>query len=167
MYAIKQAMLLSGALPLADIRIYYMDIRAFGKGYEQFYQNAMAMGIEFEKAKVASINTGDNGSVTLRYESQNGDGVTTADHDLVVLSLGMVPDWAPSGICPVATASDHFIHTISPKLAPTLTDMEGFFVAGAAAGPKDIVDTITESGAAAMEAAKYLETRNQSRKAVA
>ena len=167
MYAIKQAMLLSGALPLADIRIYYMDIRAFGKGYEQFYQNAMAMGIEFEKAKVASIGVGDNGSVTLRYESQNGDGVTTADHDLVVLSLGMVPDWAPLGICPVATAPDHFIHTVSPKLAPTLTDMEGVFVAGAAAGPKDIVDTITESGAAAMEAAKYLERQNQSRKAVA
>ena len=47
MYAIKQAMLLNGALPLADITIYYMDIRTFGKGYEQFYQNAQAMGIEF------------------------------------------------------------------------------------------------------------------------
>ncbi|HDZ89938.1 MAG TPA: CoB--CoM heterodisulfide reductase iron-sulfur subunit A family protein, partial [Deltaproteobacteria bacterium] len=44
MYAIKQAMLLSGAVPLADITIYYMDIRTFGKGYEQFYQNSMAMG---------------------------------------------------------------------------------------------------------------------------
>ena len=53
MYAIKQAMLLSGALPLADIAIYYLDIRAFGKGYEQFYQNAKAMGIEFIKGKVA------------------------------------------------------------------------------------------------------------------
>ena len=53
MYAIKQAMLLSGALPLADITIYYMDIRTFGKGYEQFYQNARAMGIEFVKGKVA------------------------------------------------------------------------------------------------------------------
>ena len=47
MYAIKQAMLLSGALPLADITIYYLDIRAFGKGYEQFFQNAQAMGIQF------------------------------------------------------------------------------------------------------------------------
>jgi heterodisulfide reductase subunit A len=45
MYAIKQGMLLSGSLPLADITIYYMDIRAFGKGYEQFFQNAKAMGI--------------------------------------------------------------------------------------------------------------------------
>ncbi len=167
MYAIKQAMLISGSLPLADIIIYYMDIRAFGKGYEQFYQNAKAMGIEFVKGKVASISQGENGAVTLRYEAQNGEGVTTADHDLVVLSLGMIPGWNPAGICPVSADSDQFIQTIRPKVAPTLTDMEGVFVAGAAAGPKDIVDTITESGAAAMEAAKYLEAVSQSRKAVA
>jgi len=51
MYSIKQAMLLSGSLPLADITIYYMDIRAFGKGYEQFFQNAKAMGISFVRAR--------------------------------------------------------------------------------------------------------------------
>ena len=156
MYAIKQAMLLSGSLPLADITIYYMDIRAFGKGYEQFYQNAKAMGIEFVKAKVATIDAGENGSVTVRYEAQDGEGVTTADHDLVVLSLGMIPGWNPEGVCPVSAAPDHFIKTIQPKISPTLTDMEGVFAAGVAAGPKDIVDTIAEAGAAAMEASKYL-----------
>ena len=98
MYAIKQAMLLSGSLPLADIIIYYMDIRAFGKGYEQFYQNAKAMGIEFVKAKVATIDAGENGGVTVRYEAQDGEGVTTADHDLVVLSLGIIPGWNPEGV---------------------------------------------------------------------
>jgi heterodisulfide reductase subunit A len=167
MYAIKQAMLLSGSLPLADITIYYMDIRAFGKGYEQFYQNAKAMGIEFVKGKVASISKGQNGAIALSYEAQNGEGVTTADHDLVVLSLGMIPGWKPQGVCPVSEGSDQFIHTIRPKLSPTVTDMEGVFVAGAAAGPKDIVDTITESGAAAMEAAKYMGHFRQTRKAVA
>jgi heterodisulfide reductase subunit A len=156
MYAIKQAMLLSGSLPLADITIYYMDIRAFGKGYEQFYQNAKAMGIEFVKAKAATIDAGENGSVLVRYEAQNGGGVTTANHDLVVLSLGMIPGWNPEGVCPVSAAPDKFIKTIQPKISPTLTDMEGVFTAGAAAGPKDIVDTITEAGAAAMEASKYL-----------
>jgi heterodisulfide reductase subunit A2 len=156
MYAIKQAMLLSGSLPLADITIYYMDIRAFGKGYEQFYQNAKAMGIEFVKAKVATIDAGENGSVTVRYEAQDGEGVTTIDHDMVVLSLGIIPAWNPEGVCPVSAATDHFIKTIQPKISPTLTDMEGVFTAGVAAGPKDIVDTITEAGAAAMEASKYL-----------
>jgi len=157
MYAIKQAMLLSGALPLADITIYYMDIRAFGKGYEQFFQNAKAMGIEFVKAKVARIDQADNQAVSVRIEEQEGDGrVVTREHDLVVLSLGMVPDWNPAGICPVGCAEDAFIECVQPKLAPTLTRMDGVFVAGVAAGPKDIVDTIAEAGAAAMEAANYL-----------
>lgn len=167
MYAIKQTMLLSGSLPLADITVYYMDIRAFGKGYEQFYQNAKAMGIEFVKGKVAKISEGENGGVELHYESQDGEGVVTANHDLVVLSLGMVPGWNPEGICPVSADSDRFVKTIRPKLSPTLTDMEGVFVAGAAAGPKDIVDTITESGAAAVEAAKYMVALERSRKAAA
>jgi len=168
MYAIKQAMLLSGSLPLADITIYYMDIRAFGKGYEQFYQNAKAMGIEFVKGKVAMTDSAENGNVTLQYEAQDGEGMVAVEHDLVVLSLGMIPGWNPEGTCSVSADSDRFIKTIQPKLSPTLTDMEGVFVAGAAAGPKDIVDTITESGAAAVEAAKYLfALEGRSQKAVA
>ena len=168
MYAIKQGMLLSGALPLADIAIYYMDIRAFGKGYEEFFQNAMAMGIEFVKGKVATLSEGDNGGVVVHYESQEGGGgVTKTQHDLVVLSMGVVPDWSPEGYCTISTGSDGFIKTVKPKIAPSLTEMEGVFVAGAAAGPKDIVDSIAEAGAAAMEAAKYLTTTNSPHKAVA
>jgi heterodisulfide reductase subunit A len=157
MYAIKQAMLLSGSLPLAEVTIYYMDIRAFGKGYEQFFQNAKAMGIEFVKAKVARLSQGENQQVAVRYEAQESDGgVKTRPHDLVVLSLGMVPEWNPAGTCAVATGEDAFIRCTMPKTAPTLTSLEGVFVAGVAAGPKDIVDTIVEAGAAAMEASNYL-----------
>jgi len=166
MYAIKQAMLLSGALPLADITIYYMDIRAFGKGYEQFFQNAKAMGIEFVKAKVARIEQGEEQGVSLRYEAMEGDGgVMDRQHDLVILSVGMVPAWNPEGYCDVSTSSDHFIRTVQPKIAPALTELEGVFVCGVAAGPKDIVDTIAEAGAAAMEASKYLSAAPKVRKA--
>ncbi len=157
MYAIKQAMLLSGSLPLADITIYYLDIRAFGKGYEQFYQTAVAMGIQFVKAKPALTGSGPDGSVAVRYEAQEEGGrIVTAEHDLVVLSLGLVPGWRPEGHCSVDTAGDGFIQAARPKLSPTLTGLEGVFVAGAASGPKDIVDSIAEAGAAAMEAANYL-----------
>lgn len=159
MYAIKQAMLLSGALPLADITIYYMDIRAFGKGYEQFYQNARAMGIEFVKAKVARVDAGENGSAVVKFENQQDGTITERSHELVVLSLGMIPGWNPAGVAPVSTDSDRFITSIQPKMSPVLTTMEGIFVTGAAAGPKDIVDTITESGSAAMEAARYMTKR--------
>jgi heterodisulfide reductase subunit A len=163
MYAIKQAMLLSGSLPLADITIYYLDIRAFGKGYEQFFQNAQAMGVNFVKGKVAYLEPGDNGAVLVRYESpEAAGGVQVAEHDLVVLSLGMLPGWTPEGRCALGTGADNFIKTVKPKLAPTLTDLPGVFVAGAAAGPKDIVDSIVEAGAAAMEASRYLAAREVS-----
>ncbi len=162
MYAIKQAMLLSGSLPLADIYIYYMDIRAFGKGYEQFYQNAKAMGILFIKGKVARVEPGENGGAAVRFEAQDGGGgVTTENHDLVVLSMGVVPDWSPEGICPVSTADDKFIRTVQPSVAPTVTDRDGIFVAGAAAGPKDIVDSVSEAGSAAMEAANYIMAQHR------
>lgn len=165
MYAIKQAMLLSGSLPLADITIYYLDIRAFGKGYEQFFQNAQAMGINFVRGKVAYLDPGDNGAVLVRYEAQDAEGgVQAAEHDLVVLSLGMLPGWDPQGRCALSTGADNFLKTVKPKLAPTLTTLEGVFVAGAAAGPKDIVDSIVEAGAAAMEASRYLAARGVSRK---
>jgi heterodisulfide reductase subunit A len=157
MYAIKQAMLLSGALPLADLTIYYLDIRAFGKGHEQFYQNAAAMGVQFVRAKPVVAGPAPGGGVVLRYEAQEEDGrIVTQEHDLVVLSLGLTPGWSPEGRCAAAPAADGFIRIPRPKIAPGLTDMEGVFAAGAAAGPKDIVDSIAEAGAAAMEAANYL-----------
>jgi heterodisulfide reductase subunit A len=160
MYAIKQAMLLSGSLPLADIAVYYIDIRAFGKGYEQFFQNAQAMGVNFVKGKVAYLDPGENGAVKVRYESQEAaGGVMVAEHDLVVLSLGLLPGWQPEGRCALAVGDDKFIKTVQPKLAPALTELPGVFVAGAAAGPKDIVDSIAEAGAAAMEASRYLAGR--------
>jgi heterodisulfide reductase subunit A2 len=163
MYAIKQAMLLSGSLPVADITVYYMDIRAFGKGYEQFYQNAKAMDIKFVKAKVGRITEADDHDLLLRIEHQEEKSdPREVRHDLVVLSLGLVPAWdaAMSALIPVRTASDGFIDSPSPVEAPAKTSLEGVFAAGAALGPKDIVDSIVEAGAAAMEVTTYLRKRN-------
>jgi heterodisulfide reductase subunit A len=157
MYAIKQAMLLSGALPIADITIYYMDIRAFGKGYEQFYQNAKAMGINFVRGKVARIDPVDDGDLSLHVETTEDaeNFLQEHRHDLVVLAQGMLPDWDMSKTTPVQRSSDGFVAT--PMLtSPTVTTGPGIFVAGVAGGPKDIVDTITEAGAAAMQVSQYL-----------
>ena len=157
MYAIKQAMLLAGSLPMADLTIYYMDIRAFGKGFEQFFQNAKAMGIEFVKAKVALITEDDDRNPVLRIEVMEEDGrVVDRPHDLVVLAPGVVPGWNPEGVIPVRRGEDGFLLAPDPMFAPTRTDAAGIFVAGNASGPKDIPDSILEAGAAAMEAANYL-----------
>jgi heterodisulfide reductase subunit A len=159
MYAIKQAMLLSGALPLADITIYYMDIRTFGKGYEQFYQNAKAMGIEFVKGKVAKITEDENQNPIVRVELiDEGAQVVERTHDLVVLSAGMLPAYNPQSLYGIpAAASDGFVEVPSPNISPCVTERPGIFVTGAAAGPMDIVDSIVMAGAAASEAAAYLQ----------
>jgi heterodisulfide reductase subunit A len=166
MYAIKQAMLLSGALPLAEITIYYMDIRTFGKGYEQFYKNAQAMGIEFVKGKVARIREGEDQQPIVRVEMiDQGSKVVERCHDLVVLSVGMTPGYQPQGVFGVAVAEDGFVSTPAPNLGPVLTERQGVFVTGTAAGPMDIVDSIVTAGAAAAEAAAYLHANRNGRSA--
>ncbi len=162
MYAIKQAMLLSGALPLADITIYYMDIRTFGKGYEQFYQNAKAMGIEFIKGKVARITEDEDQNPIVRVEMiENGSKVVERTHDLVVLSVGMLPGYDPQHLYGVPIAADGFAAIPAPNMRPSVSEKPGIFVTGTAAGPMDIVDSIVMAGAAAAEAAAYLEATNK------
>ncbi len=158
MYAIKQAILLSGTLPLADITLYYMDIRTFGKGYEQFYQTAQAMGIQFVKGKVARIREDQQQNLVLRVELiDEGAVVEERAHDLVVLSNGLLPAYDPRPLYGVPLGGDGFVATPLPNLSPCMTDRPGIFVTGTAAGPMDIVDSIVMSSAAAAEAAAYLE----------
>jgi heterodisulfide reductase subunit A len=160
MYAIKQAMLISGALPLADITIYYMDIRTFGKGYEQFYQNARAMGIEFIKGKVARVTENEDQNPVLRVELiEEGSKVIERTHDLVVLSVGMLPGYDPQPIFEISPGNDGFIELEQPNMSPCLTARAGIFVTGTAAGPMDIVDSIMMASAAAAQASAYMQTK--------
>ena len=157
MYAIKQSMLLSGSLPLADITVYYMDIRAFGKGYEQFYQTARSMGINFVKAKVARIDEEANGDLRLRVEMIEDDGkVAEPIHDLVVLSVGLRPGDDLRRFVGIDLDQYGFVASPEPKLDATLTTLPGVVAAGTALGPKDIVDSIAEASAAATRVAVYL-----------
>jgi len=84
--------------------------------------------------------------------------VTERTHDLVVLSVGMLPQYNPQTLYEVPVASDGFVEQSSPNLSPSLTDRPGIFVAGSAAGPMDIVDSIIMAGSAAASAAAYIES---------
>jgi heterodisulfide reductase subunit A len=161
MYAIKQAMLLNGALPLADITIYYMDIRTFGKGYEQFYQNAKAMGVEFVRGKVASIREDAEMNPVVKVEMTDTGEIVERTHDLVVLSQGIVPTKSSNQAFSAAgfnlpLGSDGFISIPGPDSSPCLTGRPGVFATGTAMGPMDIVDSIISAGAAAAEASAYI-----------
>jgi heterodisulfide reductase subunit A len=161
MYSIKQAQLILGALPIADVTIYYIDIRAFGKGYDEFYEQTRGMGVQFVKGKVAKVEEGENGNMLLRYEDiDNGGAIREAEHDLVVLSVGVVPntDFLKLFEDENLEADDTlFVCEPQEHINPAKTSIEGVFAAGAATGPMDIPDSIVHAGAAAAQAASYIE----------
>jgi heterodisulfide reductase subunit A len=159
MYSIKQAQLLMGSLPMADITIYYLHIRAFGKGFNEFYAQAQDMGVEFIKGKVGKITEKENGNLILRYEDIEAGVVKEAEHDMVVLSVGVLPN---RGIDEVFDNEKlkldpfHFINQSDILASPAKTSIDGVFVAGTASGPMDIPDSILSGGSASAETTSYL-----------
>jgi heterodisulfide reductase subunit A-like polyferredoxin len=162
MYSIKQAQLLMGALPLAEVTIYFMDIRAFGKGYDEFFEQAKGMGVHFVKGRVAKIEETTDGDLLVSHEDiSGGGGKQVAQHDLVVLSVGLTANPEAFSIMKGANVEAdafNFVREVDEDLEPGRTTMEGVFVAGTAAGIRDIPDTIVHASAAAMQVAAYLRT---------
>lgn len=159
MYSIKQAQLLMGALPMADVAIYYINIRSFGKGFEEFYDQAKGMGVNFVKGKIGMISEKENGDLILRYEDINENVVKEASHDMVILSVGVVsnPDngsFFNNG--ELQLDPFNFVFQSDLLASPARTNIEGVFVAGTASGPMDIPDSILSAGAASSEAMSYI-----------
>lgn len=163
MYSVKQNQLIMGALPLADVTVYYIDVRSVGKGYDEFYQQARDMGCNFVKGRVSGITETEEGNLTLRYEDiENGGALAEAEHDLVVLAVGVQPSrgvaelFAGNGDA-LALDDHYYVGEVDEDLDPGRTNLPGVFVAGAAAGAKDIPDSILHAGAAVAQAAAHLE----------
>ncbi len=162
MYTVRQAQSVILNLRRVRVDVYYMDLRAFGKGYEEFYRRAEAAGVRFRKGRVARITEKPDGNLLLRAEVMGEEnGVVEEEYELVVLAPGLRPQADPRVLFPDLAVDEYgFVETVSPKLDPVSTGVPGVFVAGAAEAPKDIVDTVMQAGAAAMRAAAYLTSLN-------
>ena len=161
MASLKQAQLLLGALPIADVTIYHIDIRAFGKGYDEFFEQTRAMGVRFIKGKIAKITEKENGNLLVRYEDIDNNGtVQESEHDLVVLSTGIVAHDECRGLFSdddLAVDENLFVAQPGKQVDPARTSIPGVFSAGTATGPLDIPDSILHAGAAAAQVAAYIE----------
>jgi heterodisulfide reductase subunit A len=161
MYSIKQAQLLMGALPLADISIHFFDIRAFGKGYEEFYQQAKAMGTDFVQGRVAKIEGKEDDDLVVHYEDVAGCGcLQKAEYDLVVLSVGILPNEEALSLFRgnrLRADPYGYVQETDEDINPGRTSVEGVFVAGSASEARDIPDAILHAGAAAAQAAAWVE----------
>lgn len=161
MYSAKHAQLVMGALPLADVTIYYIDIRAFGKGYDEFYEQSKAMGVQYTKGKVARIDEMEDGNLTVHYEEMEGEGgIKTAEHDLVVLTVGFLPNLDSLKLYKGSeTEADEFAYVKEPDATaqPGRTNIDGLFAAGTVIGARDIPDTVLHACASSAQAAGYIE----------
>ena len=161
MYSIKQNQLIMGALPLADVTVHYMDIRAPGKRYDEFYEQAKSMGAAYVKGRVAKITEKPGGNLILHYEEiENGGVLAEAEYDMVVLAVGVQPNSDAQALFPEGDlALDDWRYVAEPNedLDPGLTSIPGVYVAGAASGAKDIAESILHAGAAAAQVAAHLE----------
>ena len=157
MYSMKNAQLCIDHEPDTEVTCYYMDIRAFGKGFEEFYKNSQEKyGIEFLRGRPAQIIENDDLTLTVRAEDTLLGKVTEYDYDLVVLSVGLE---APEGsntlrqTLGLSKSADGFYMEAHPKLRPVDTLTDGVYIAGVAQGPKDIPDAVAQGSAAASRAA--------------
>jgi heterodisulfide reductase subunit A len=159
MYALKQARLLKEHVPDAEITIFYMDIRAFGKGYEEFYRRACEeLKLKLIKGRVAKVDEdAKTHDITIKVEDTDQGKIRTDSFQLLVLSVGLESTANEIiSVMPVTVGEDRFVQTIDPKIDPVLTSVEGVFVAGVAEGPKDIPDSVAQASAAAMKASIIL-----------
>ncbi|MCR4405199.1 MAG: CoB-CoM heterodisulfide reductase HdrA2 [Candidatus Acetothermia bacterium] len=160
MVSIKQALLIREKLPEAEITIYYIDIRAKGKGFEEMYRRARLAGIRFIKGLPAEVLENDDGSLTLVGENILLGELYEHRHDLVILSVGLEARKESEKVqklLGVARSSDGFFAEKHPKLEPVDTATTGIFLAGAAESPKDIRESSTQAKAAASRAARLMK----------
>ncbi len=154
MYTAKQAHLAHDKIPGAKITVFYMDVRAFGKGFEEFYDRVRAEGIIYRRGNPSEIyKRGDK--LIVRAEDTLLGRTVEVPADLVVLATGVQPRADADSVAAMlglAFSEDGFFAEAHPELRPVDTQRPGVFLAGTCQAPKDIPDTVSQAKAAAAQA---------------
>jgi len=163
MYSLKLAHLIKEKTD-AEVYSFYIDIRAPGKAFEEFYNRVAEEGTNFIRGKVADVFPDPNGNGRLILEAENTllGMVQKIPVDMVVLSVGLEaqPDAQEvRRLFNISCSTEGFFLERHPKLAPVNTFADGIFLAGCCQGPKDIPDTVAQAGAAAAEALALIDAK--------
>jgi heterodisulfide reductase subunit A len=154
MVTAKQANVVLDQLPEARVTVFYMDVRAFTKGGEEFYDRARARGVRYRRGNPSEVfRRGDK--LVVRAEDTLLRRTVEVEADLVVLAVGLEPGAAGEEVArmlKLARTGDGFLAEAHPKLRPVDTTSDGIFLAGTCQGPKDIPDAVAQAKAAASSA---------------
>lgn len=147
MYTAKQARMVKECIPDAKVTVCYMDVRAFGKGCEQFYEQVQRKGVFYRKGMPSEIY-GRAGKLIVKAEDELLGETYEEEADLVVLAVGLTQRKDSDhlrNMLKLSKGADRFYLEAHPKMRPLDTATDGIFLAGTCQGPKDICDTISQA----------------------
>jgi heterodisulfide reductase subunit A len=161
MYSLKLAHLIKERTG-AEVYNFYIDVRAPGKAFEEFYNHVAEEGVNFIRGKVADVYPEGNGSGRLILQAEDTllGMIRKIPVDMLVLSAGLEPRTDANEVrrlFNIGCSGDGFFLERHPKLAPVSTFADGIYIAGCCQGPKDIPDTVAQSGAAAAQALALID----------
>ena len=156
MNTIKDSLLIKDHYPDTAISVFYMDIRAFGKGFEDLFMRSKAEGVRYIRGLPGEV-VGDpaTGNLTAYAENTTTGRLETHQFDMLVLSVGTIPRQETELVRQLLTlsrTSDGFLMEAHPKLRPVDTPTKGVYIAGCVESPKDVKDSVTQASAAAARA---------------
>ncbi|MEL7590481.1 MAG: hydrogenase iron-sulfur subunit [Anaerolineaceae bacterium] len=148
---------------IEDVTVLYMDVRAYGKGFDGFWQRTSGQGAHFIHGRPARIKSAADGKVSVTYEDIGQNARATDEFDLVVLANAVTP---PAGLDELAgrlgitVDPDGFIHSNETSGGLVMTTRQGVYTAGCVSGPKDIPDSVAEGSGAAGLSMRHLSARH-------
>jgi len=158
MYTAKHAYLIKEKLPNTKVTVCYIDMRASGKGYEEFYKKVQLEGVQYRRVNVAEVYQKGEKLVARGEDTLLGEPCEI-ESDLIVLAVGLTPKKNAkdtSVLLRIPQGSDGFFLEVHPKLRPLETTSSGVFLAGCCQGPKDIPESVAQASGAASKAVMLL-----------
>jgi len=164
MYATKEASIAKEVDPETDVSIFYMDLRAYGKDFQQYYDKAKDMGVKYIRSRPSSVYQNEDGSIAIRYMDTHTREVQETSVDLLVLSTAIMPSKDNTRLAEILGISideNGFFQSESVISDPIESTRKGVYLAGCNQGPKDIPDSVAMGSGAAAKAMKSIIEREQ------
>jgi len=164
MYATKEASIVKESNPEIDITIYYMDIRAYGKDFQQYYDHAKKLGVKYVRGRPSSVYENKNKSLIIRYKDTLTGKIKDDTVDLLVLSTSIIPAKGNKKLAEIIgleVDENGFFKQESLLENPVESSKDGVYLAGCIQGPKDIPDSVSMASGAAAKAVAPIKDRQR------
>lgn len=161
MNTIKSTLVLKEHFPDIEIKVFYIDIRAFGKGFEDLFNRSRRLGVQYLRGLPGNVEETLDKGLRVALENTATGNLEYHNLDMLVLAIGMEPAAGTQQLqemLGLQLTSDGFYLEAHPKLQPVDAATRGVFYAGCAEGPKDVKESVTQASAAAARAIRLMHT---------